>query len=130
MKRTHLLTSVCISGLTSALLLVGAINIPSAVSADDQPKHTIKDVMKEHKKGALKDKVLDGTASKEEKQRLVELYTEMGKSKPPKGPDDSWKKLNDALIKAAKEIQDGKESGVMNLKKAVNCGACHSTHKG
>jgi hypothetical protein len=53
----------------------------------------------------------------------------MAKNKPPKGTEDSWKKLNDALIKASKEIVEGKPNGIEDLKKAVNCGACHSAHK-
>ncbi|HBH50265.1 MAG TPA: hypothetical protein DDY91_00055 [Planctomycetaceae bacterium] len=111
----------CVAG--SALVAL------SPVAADDKPKISIKDAMKEHKKGGLKDKVLEGTATPEEKKKLADLYVEMAKNKPPKGTDDSWKKLNDALIKASKEIVDGKPTGVEDLKKAVNCGACHSAHK-
>ena len=111
----------CVAG--SALVAL------SPVTADDKPKVSIKDAMKEHKKGGLKDKVLDGTATPEEKKKLADLYVEMAKNKPPKGTDESWKKLNDALIKASKEIVDGKPNGIEDLKKAVNCGACHSAHK-
>jgi hypothetical protein len=101
----------------------------SPATADDKAGLSIKDAMKEHKKGGLKDKVLEGKASDEEKKKLVDIYTQMAKNKPPKGAEESWKKLNDALIKASKEIVEGKPNGVDDLKKAVNCGACHSVHK-
>jgi hypothetical protein len=112
-----------------ACLAGSALVAMSPVTADDKAGLSIKDAMKEHKKGGLKDKVLEGKASDEEKKKLVDIYTQMAKNKPPKGADDSWKKLNDALIKASKEIVDGKPNGIEDLKKAVNCGACHSAHK-
>lgn len=116
----------CVFALACATSMMG---VCASSRADEKPKHTIKEIMKEHKKGALKDKVLEGTASADEKKKLVELYTELGKSKPPKGSEENWKKLSDALVKAAKEVADGKDSGIDDLKKAVNCGACHSAHK-
>lgn len=116
-----------IAMLSLAFVTGGVISLLRA--ADEKPKITIKEAMKEHKKGALKDKVLDGTASADEKKKLIELYEEMGKNKPPKGDAGNWKKLCDALVKAAKEINDGKKEGVDNLKKAVNCAGCHKEHK-
>lgn len=110
-------------------LAIVAVGVISVVRADDKPKYTIKEVMKEHKPKGLKDKVVDGTASADDKAKLVEMYEAMEKSKPPKGDEANWKKLCEALIKAAKEVKEGKEGGVDNLKKAVNCGACHKEHK-
>lgn len=111
-------------------LTIAATWTVSLVRADDKPKHSIKDVMKAHKKGGLKDKVVNGTASADEKKELAALYEDLGKSKPPKGDAENWKKLTDALAKAAKEVTDGKESGIDTLEKAVQCGKCHSAHKG
>ncbi len=113
--------------LSLAVITGGIISVLRA--ADEKPKYTIKDVMKEHKKGALKDKVIDGKATPEEKKKLVEMYEAMGKDKPPRGEAANWKKLNDALIKAAKEVEAGKEGGADALKKAVNCTECHKDHK-
>ena len=101
-----------------------------ALHAGDEPQHTIRDVMQEHKKGALKDRVLDGSASEADQKKLLELYQELGKNKPPKGSQESWKKLTDALIQGAKAVVDGREDGVEELRKAVRCGGCHSAHKG
>jgi hypothetical protein len=113
--------------LSLAVVSGGLISVLRA--ADEKPKYTIKEVMTEHKKGKLKDKVIDGSASADDKKKLVAMYEAMAKNKPPKGDAESWKKLNDALIKASKEVEEGKDGGVDALKKAVNCSACHKEHK-
>jgi D-tyrosyl-tRNA(Tyr) deacylase len=117
--------------ISTLLLCVGCFagGERAVLRADEKPSQTIKQVMKEHKKGALKDKVLEGNASAAEKKQLVELYVELGKNQPPKGTEESWKKLTEALVKAAREISEGNDSGIDGLKKAVNCGTCHSAHK-
>jgi hypothetical protein len=122
-----------------ALLAVGLLaGLALTRAADDpKPKYTIKEVMqKAHKDDPDKDvvsiftKVQKGKASDDEKKQLVELYTALGQNKPPKGDADAWKAKTDALLVAAKEVVDGKDAGVVDLKKAADCGACHSVHKG
>lgn len=111
-------------------LVVGSTFALSLLQAqDDKPKHTIKDVMKKAQaKTGLLNKVTGGTASKEEKAELVELYTALGKNKPPKGEASSWKEKTDAILAAAKEAQEGK--GTDKLKSAAgDCKGCHSVHK-
>lgn len=95
----------------------------------DKPKFTIKDAMKEHGKGKIKDKAIAGTATKEEKDKLVELYEAMSKAEPPKGTKESWKEKTDALVAAAKAVQKGEEGAGKKLDAATKCGACHSVHK-
>jgi hypothetical protein len=92
-------------------------------AADEKPKMTIKEVMKLHK-DKLNEKFSNGTASKEEKQKLLEGYESMLKQKPPKGDEKDWKTKVEALVKAVKD--DDKDA----YKKAVMCGACHTAHKG
>ena len=92
-------------------------------AADEKPKYTIKEVMKFHK-DKLNEKFSNGTASKDEKAKLLEGYESMLKSKPPKGDEKDWKTKVEALVKAVKD--DDKEA----YKKAVMCGACHGAHKG
>lgn len=96
---------------------------------DKKPKFTIKEVMKEHKKDKLRDKVTSGKASDEEKKKLLEMYEAMAANKAPKGEPESWKKLNDAILAAAKDVVDGKDGSADALKKATACGDCHSAHK-
>lgn len=98
---------------------------------EDKPKYTIPEVMKTAHAGkdALLKKVGAGTASKEDKEKLVELYTALGQNKPPKGDDKDWKKRTDALLTAAKDVLAGKEGSADQLKKAANCMGCHNAHK-
>ncbi len=91
-------------------------------AAEDKPKYTIKEAMKLHK-DKLHEKFEKGEATKEEKEKLLEAYTSMGKHKPPKGDDKAWKEKCDALVKAVKDNK------VDDFKKAVNCGGCHGAHK-
>jgi hypothetical protein len=121
-----------------ALAAVGLLaGLALSRAADDKPKYSIKEVMqKAHKDDkdnnvvSIFSKIKAGSASDDEKKQLVELYAALGQNKPPKGDADSWKTKTDALLTAAKEVADGKDAGVANLKKAADCGACHSVHKG
>ncbi len=114
------------------VLVVGLLVSLAVVRADDAPKYTIKEVMKMAHAGnaSLFKKVSSGQASKEDKEKLVELYTALAADTPTKGDADSWKTKTGALLDAAKEVQDGKEGAVKELKKAGNCMACHQAHKG
>ena len=73
----------------------------------DKPKYTIPDVMQTAHRPPEKDKptllktVSDGKASKEQKEKLLELYTALGQNKPPKGDAKSWNEKTDALVSAA-----------------------------
>ena len=121
-----------------ALAAVGLLaGLALSRAAADKPKYSIKEVMqKAHKDDkdnnvvSIVSKIKAGTASDDEKKQLVELYTALGQNQPPKGDTDSWKSKTDALLTAAKEVADGKDAGVGDLKKAADCVACHSVHKG
>jgi len=121
------------------LLMVGlvvacgwiAVSLAGGAAEDEKPKFTIKQVMKgAHAKGKLKDKVVAGTATAEEKKQLVECYTALAANKPPKGDEASWKEKTAALLAAAKDAEAGKEGAAAALTKAANCMGCHSAHKG
>jgi len=96
----------------------------------DKPKYTIKEVMKEAHKSGLYKKVASGKADKEEKEKLLELYTALSMNKPPKGDEKDWKERTDALVKAAKEAVDGDKGAGKDIQKAANCKGCHELHKG
>lgn len=110
---------------------VAAIIAAGFVMADDKdkPKHDIKAVMKTAMKGGLCKKVGDGQASDAEKKELLELFEALGKNKPPKGDEKSWKEKTTALVDAAKACAENKDGAADKLKKAANCGACHKEHK-
>jgi hypothetical protein len=102
--------------------VIAGLVLANVQAADEKPKYTIKEVMKFHK-DKLNEKFSNGTATKEETEKLKEGYESMLKSKPPKGDETEWKTKVEALVKAVKD--EDKEA----YKKAVNCGACHGAHK-
>jgi hypothetical protein len=117
----------------AALMVVAFAGLTVFATGDEKPKYDIETIMdKAHgeKNDKLLKKVLDGKADDAEKKELLELYTELGKNKPPKGNDKSWKDKTSALVSATREVVDGKDAGVADLKKASNCAGCHKAHKG
>lgn len=101
-----------------------------ASAAQDKPK-SIKEVMAVHKgNDSLLKKIGDGKGSDDDHKKLLAYYEFMATQKPPQGDDASWKAKNDALIAAAKDLVEKKAGAAEALKKASNCKACHSVHKG
>jgi len=115
-----------------ALILGLVIGLAALRAADDAPKYTIKEVMKMAHAGdnALAKKVTSGKASQEDKKKLVDLYTALAADTPKKGDAESWKDKTGALLDAAKAVEDGKDGAAKDLKKAMDCKACHTVHKG
>jgi hypothetical protein len=97
--------------------------------AQEKPKFTIKEVMKEAHKEGLYKKVAGGKASDDEKKHLVELYKALAQNTPPKGDADDWKTKTSTMVAAATKAAKGDEDAAKSLLKIVNCGACHKAHK-
>lgn len=81
-------------------------------------------------KKAIYREVLTGTASKEEKQQMLDLYKALAKKKPPRGSPEDWQKATAALVTAAEEIVSGEAKNVDKLRAAANCKGCHDAHRG
>jgi hypothetical protein len=118
--------------LPSAVAFLLALGVLFA--ADEKPKYTIKEIMQKAHNDGLLNKVKDGKASKAEKDRLLELYTELGKNKPPRGDVKAWKQKCEAIALAARELAAAKtelvaRAAVDKLDMAVNCQMCHSQHR-
>ena len=98
---------------------------------DDMPKYKTKQVMAKVFKGkaSLKAKISAGKATAEEKKTALEYLQALAKNKPKKGDAASWTKKTLALVKAAKQVVDGKEGGIKSFNAATNCKACHNLHK-
>ncbi len=123
-------TALCI-----AAALVLAIVVSSAVhvigqEGETKSKHSIKDVMKRAHKGGLLEKVLKGDATQEDKLELLDHYVSLTENKPPKGEAESWADKTNAVVVAAAKVVVDRDDGSELLKKATNCMACHSNHKG
>jgi hypothetical protein len=114
-----------------ALALVAVVVWGAFLTAADKPKYTIEEIMEQahDEDNGLYKKVLEDKASKEEKAKLLELYTVLGQNKPKKGDVKSWKEKTTAMIDAARDLVADKKDAKDRLMKAVNCIACHKLHK-
>lgn len=113
-----------------AAVVAGRLAQGDEKDAEPKPKHTIKEVMKlAHKDGLLK-KVTDGGASKEDKDKLLDVYISMIENKPPKGELQAWQMKSGMAILAAAKVAVGREGAEAELKKATDCKGCHTDHKG
>jgi len=124
--------------LCGAVVLLGAILIVDRVGAKNLAPKTIKEIMTEGHKPPEKGqpplcaKASQGKASKDEVKKLVELYQDLSKNKPPKGDEDDFKKKATALVSATKKLAEDPTDtdAIAGYKKAVNCAACHKEHRG
>jgi surface antigen len=105
--------------LGSVFFLDGGLGVQGA----GEKEITIKLVMQKAMKGGLCGKVAKGEASEEEKKQLIEYFTGLTKTTPPKGDEKAWKEKTKALLDAAK----GTDAAA--LKKAANCQACHDVFR-
>ena len=88
-------------------------------------KYAMKEIMTKSFKADdnLKDLILDGNATAEQKAKFIDYVENLAQFKPRKGDAASWNEKTAALIAAAKG------TNLDALKKATNCKACHSIHK-
>ena len=88
-------------------------------------KYTMKEIMTKGFKADdnLKDLILDGNATAEQKAKFIDYVENLALFKPRKGEAVSWKEKTAALLVAAKGTD------LDALKKVTNCKACHSVHK-
>ncbi len=109
------------------------------VRADDTPKYTVKQIMDmAHKDSkdktvlSIYSKLLASTDADEQKKlgaQLVDLYTILGQNKPAKGDPDDWTKRVNVIAADAKDVADGKDGSVAQLKKDNDCMGCHQAHR-
>lgn len=100
-----------------------------------KPKHTIKEVMKgahmpaSEGEKSLRDTVLGGKATPEQKQQLLDFYISLAENEPPKGEKEAWDKKTRAVVVGAAMVVVGRDNGIEVLKVATACPACHKDHK-
>jgi len=118
-----------------AVVACGLAHTAIAQEAEEaKPKHEIKQVMRGAHvapEGAksLRDRVLAGEASQEEKHQLLDFYISLAENKPPRGELADFQKKTRAVVLAAAKIVVGREGAANELRKATTCGACHQDHK-
>jgi hypothetical protein len=99
-----------------------------------KPKHAIKEVMQgahvaPQGEQSLLLRVAAGNASPEEQQQLLDLYISLAENEPPRGELAAFQAKTRPIIIAAAKVVVGREGAGAELRKAVNCAACHREHK-
>ena len=114
-----------------SFLLLLSVSGDEAAAQGKEPKYTIAEVMKvvHHTKTGIIGRIYKGTASKADKEKMLEMYESLAQSKPPAGDIKNWKKRTTDLVSAAKLIEKNDPGGVAALKKAVSCTSCHESFK-
>ncbi len=117
--------------LTVALAMVGGIAWANNAPAQGGKK-TIKEVMKAAMGGdnSLFKKVSSGSATAEEKTKLLDLLVSLVENDAPKGDATEWKMMSGTAMMAAAKVVVGREGAADELKAAGNCKACHDKFKG
>jgi hypothetical protein len=73
----------------------------------------------------LDTRVLSGKATEIEKKRLLELYRLLAKTTSPRGSLGKWKRYTEPLVEAMEGVTARREGSVEQLRKALDCKACH-----
>jgi hypothetical protein len=135
MARTLRFTGWSLLTIVALSFTYTAIVKAQGAAAEAKPKYAIKEVMKgahvPAKEGekSLRDIVLGGKSTPEQKQQLLDFYISLAENEPPKGDKEAWAKKTSAVVLGAAMIVVGRENGADVLKKATVCAACHKDHK-
>jgi hypothetical protein len=111
------------------LSLVAGSALVWAQDGDKAPKYSIEEVMEQAHKGGLLNKVADGEASADEKVLLLDLYLSLLENDPPKGHAESFHEKASEAVAAVARVVVGRDGAEGEIKRAVNCAACHKEHK-
>jgi hypothetical protein len=125
--------------IAPAALILSVVVGLALVRADDPPKYTVKQVMDMANKDSkdktvlsIYSKLMASTDADEQKKlgaQLVDLYTILGQNKPAKGDADDWTKRVTVIVADAKDVADGKDGSIAQLKKDNDCMGCHMAHR-
>jgi hypothetical protein len=132
-------------GVAVAAVLVGLAGALNPSSAEGDKDVSIKEIMtKAHKPGdslltnlrkELQEEEPDWAEVQKDSKELVQLGTTLGKTTPPRGGKESWKKLTGTYLSTAKTlnataIRKEKAKASAALKNLQSqCTTCHKAHK-
>jgi Spy/CpxP family protein refolding chaperone len=114
------------------LALAGLVSLAVGLAGAEDAPLPIKEIMKQaHGGGAnsLLNKATGANASKEDKEKLLNLYKDLAANKPPQGDEKSWGEKTSALVKAAEANVKGEAGAGNKVRQAANCMACHRVHR-
>jgi hypothetical protein len=112
-------------------LLAGLAFAPVAIAQAKKPKFSVKEVMQAIHKGQdnIGKRVAQGSASKDDIDKLAEYYESLPQNEPPRGDIGSWRDKTSKLVAASKALKAGHPGAAEVYKNAANCKACHNLHK-
>jgi hypothetical protein len=133
------LSSVFMLCLVAACLSMGAegTTLPQG-TVDQKSKYSIREIDRKLFQPvdniSLWNRALEPGADQADKNQVVDLYTEMAKTTPPKGDNEQWKKRVGTILAFAKEYASEKDPDkaaavTVRLVLAANCNACHKAHR-
>ncbi|MBM3983259.1 MAG: hypothetical protein FJ304_23905 [Planctomycetes bacterium] len=130
---------VTLAASLGLLAVVFAVGGSTTTAAEDKTPAVSEIMKKSFGKGGFKSAI--PAAAKDGKwddaQKLAKEWNDLGKvigkNKPPKGEDASWKeqcaKFGDATKAILKATEDKDAKAVNKSVGGFNCGACHKAHK-
>lgn len=92
---------------------------------------SIADVMAKGHEGrdSILRKILNESATAEEKQTLRSYYQFLATQNPPKGSPEGWQTRVQTLQTALDAVIAGEEGSIPILRRETNCMACHRVYK-
>ncbi len=128
------MTKTLLASAVAGTMLAGGALVWAQEGGDDDSKngaakYAIKQVMEQAHKEGLLTKVVDGQASADEKALLLDLYLSLLENDPPKGDAQAFHAKAAEAVVAAARVVVGRDGAEAEIKKAVNCAACHREHK-
>ena len=109
------------------LLILGQVVVPRSLAEVT----TIADVMAKGHEGrdSILRRILNETATDEEKEILKSYYQFLATQNPPKGSPEGWRSRVGDLQEALDAVIAGEEGSVPGLRRVTNCMACHRIYK-
>jgi mono/diheme cytochrome c family protein len=121
--------------LTMLVLGLAFTAIAVAQEGDEaKPEMTVEEVMETVHMAPEGEKtllaiVLEGNATQEQKQKLLDAYINMAENDPPMGELQDWRVKTYTILREAAKVAVGRKGAEAGLKTATNCAACHKAHK-
>jgi hypothetical protein len=131
MLRHFAFSTRSIAKYLGAAVCASALAVGVARVRGDDPKPTIKEIMKTMHKGddSVVKQIIAGKGTQSEIDQLLADYKIMAEMDPPRGDKASWKAKTGKLIEITSTLKPDDKAGLANFKAAVSCRDCHSVHR-
>ena len=118
---------LCLAAIASLMFAgLGLAPVADPPAKDDA---TISDVMNDVMKGGLLRKAMSGSASDEEKMKVLDMFISLAESDAPQGDADEWRAMTQKVLTDYAKVLVGREDAGKALRASTNCKACHDKFK-